>query len=179
MCFLPTTEAVANAAIECLAPMHFCAKWYIIRNRLWGPYYTTTYYYYCYYYQRLLKYCWMLSLIVSVISLYTTIGFRVLATDYGPRLLDTSSGVEEARDTRGTLQIWIRFIRQGVDHYPWNKQTNMNAIWGNCLYCKAKNPHPIPLAHFLWPKHSLLATSSQIFRFLWCMPSLGVRSPLF
>ena len=70
MCFLPTTEAVANAAIECLAPMHFCAKWYIIRNRLWGPYYTTTYYYYCYYYQRLLKYCWMLSLIVSVISLY-------------------------------------------------------------------------------------------------------------
>ena len=40
--FLPTTESVANAAIECLAPMHFCAKWYIIRNRLWGPYYTTT-----------------------------------------------------------------------------------------------------------------------------------------
>ena len=30
----------------------------------------------------------------------------------------------ELRGPRGTLQKRIRFVRQGVHHHPWNKQTN-------------------------------------------------------
>ena len=37
---------------------------------------------------------------------------------------------------------------------------------------------PIPNV-YVRPKHILSATSAQFFRFLWFMPSLGVRSPCF
>ena len=44
------------------------------------------------------------------------------------------------------------------------------------LHYTAENSIPIP--NFLvQPKHILSATSAQFFRYLWFMPSLGVRSP--
>ena len=51
-----------------------------------------------------------------------------------------------------------------------------DARWGNCLHCTAENQLPLPNFK-VRTKHILSATSAQIFRFLWFMPSLGVRSP--
>jgi hypothetical protein len=48
--------------------------------------------------------------------------------------------------------------------------------WENRLHWTAKNPIPIPNS-YVRPKHILSATSALIFRFLWFMPSLGVREP--
>ena len=47
--------------------------------------------------------------------------------------------------------------------------------WGNPFHCMAENPLPLPIFQ-LRLKHILSATSAQIFRYLWFMPSLGVRS---
>ena len=52
----------------------------------------------------------------------------------------------------------------------------MDTRWENRLHCTAKNPIPIPIS-YVWPKHILSATSAQIFKFLWFIPSQGVSSP--
>ena len=46
----------------------------------------------------------------------------------------------------------------------------------NSLHCTAENSIPIPNFK-VWGQHILSATSAQFFRYLWFMPSLGVRSP--
>ena len=52
----------------------------------------------------------------------------------------------------------------------------MDARWENRLHCTTENPLPLP-NFYVRPKHILSATSAQICRFHWSMPSLGVRSP--
>ena len=49
---------------------------------------------------------------------------------------------------------------------------------GNSLHCMSKNSLPLPNC-LRRPKHVLSATSTQFFRYLWFMPSLGVRSPWY
>ena len=44
--------------------------------------------------------------------------------------------------------------------------------WGNCLYCIAENPLPLP-NFSVRPKHILSATSAQIFRFLLISAFIG------
>ena len=46
----------------------------------------------------------------------------------------------------------------------------------NSLHCTAENSLPLPNC-MVWRQHILSATSAQFFRYLWFMPSLGVRSP--
>jgi hypothetical protein len=47
---------------------------------------------------------------------------------------------------------------------------------GNSLHCMAENSLPLP-NFYVRPKHILSATSAQFFRYLWFIPSLGVRRP--
>ena len=47
---------------------------------------------------------------------------------------------------------------------------------GNSLHWTAKNTISIPNFH-VRPKHISSATSTKFYRYLWFMPSLGVRSP--
>ena len=59
--------------------------------------------------------------------------------------------------------------------FAWFTQRTTDTQRGNSLHCTAENSIPIP--NFLvWPKHILSATLAQFFRYLWFMPSLGVRS---
>ena len=70
-----------------------------------------------------------------------------------------------------------------VESYPYSnslecpktKPRTTDAQRGNSLHCTAENSIPIP-NFYVRPKHILSATSAQFFRYLWFMPSLGVRS---
>ena len=57
---------------------------------------------------------------------------------------------------------------------PWSRTTD--AQRRNSLHCTAEISIPIP-NFWVRRQHILSATSAQFFRYLWFMPSLGVRSP--
>ena len=59
---------------------------------------------------------------------------------------------------------------------PYRKPRTTDAQRGKSLHCPAENSIPIPNC-MVWRQHILSATSAQFFRYLWFMPSLGVRSP--
>ena len=68
----------------------------------------------------------------------------------------------------------ITHIAKNLKYFSYSRTTDTRSE--NCLHCTAENPIPIPNS-LIWLKHILSATAAQIFRYIWFMPSLGVRSP--
>ena len=77
-----------------------------------------------------------------------------------PRLRIENSRIRSIAFQMGKTKHWC---------YPCLVSRTTDARWGNRLHCTAENQLP--------PEHILSATPTQIFRFLWFMPSLDVRSP--
>ena len=59
--------------------------------------------------------------------------------------------------------------------FAWVRPRTTDARWGNCLQCTNKNQIQIRNLQ-LRLQHILSAKSARFFRFLWLMPSLGVRN---
>ena len=77
---------------------------------------------------------------------------------------------------RYTLMLHSNAIISGLSRGAGFFGGNHDTRWGNRLHCMAENPLPLPNFK-VWPKQISSATSAQIFRFLWFLPLLGVRSP--
>ena len=77
----------------------------------------------------------------------------------------------------GFFSTQVHFLEATSWSSLWSRTTN--AQGENSLHCSAlhggkSNPNP---NFYVRPKHIFSATSAQFFRYLWFMPSLGVRSP--
>ena len=72
--------------------------------------------------------------------------------------------------------LWVETIPKLKCLYFLPRTTD--AQRGNSPHCTAKNSLPLP-NFWVRPRHILSSTSAQLFRYLWFMPSLGVRSPCF
>ena len=85
------------------------------------------------------------------------------------------------------MQLWIvehfhlhKKVPVLMNHNTWKNHMLWFTDYGRPVRKSSSlpSPKPTPAPKIFWvrPKHILSATLAQIFRFLWFMPSLGVRS---
>ena len=94
------------------------------------------------------------------------------------------------RSQFGKMQLWIvehfhlhKKVPVLMNHNTWKNHMLWFTDYGRPVRKSSSlhSPKPTPAPKIFWvrPKHILSATLAQIFRFLWFLPSLGVRSPCY